>query len=101
MTTKHTPGPWRTTRKLGYSGHAAAEYYIYAENTNDGRSLAVAHIKKSTVQPMEANARLIAAAPDLLAALQALLAVSSACSDEETEAVIYARAAIAKARGEA
>lgn len=43
---------------------------IYAEH----RSGAVALIPKSTVKRIEANAQLIAAAPEMLAALQAVLA---------------------------
>lgn len=67
MSAKHTPGPW-VVRKMGYEGHSSGAYYIEAPNWPDRRSPCVAHIKQSTIQPMEANARLIAAAPELLEA---------------------------------
>lgn len=47
----------------------------------------------------EANARLIAAAPDLLAALKTLCAAYEACNGEDHPAYKQARAAIAKAEG--
>lgn len=94
METKHTPGPWNAV-ELSYNSSA---YYIYGSG-KDKRSLAVAHIPRSTIQPMEANARLIAAAPDLLAALKLLLV----CVDDEgrqrEEPFVSVRAAIAKATG--
>ena len=63
---QHTPGPWRAAR-IRSPGRAAAAYYIYGAG-KDQRSPCVAHVKNSTIQPLHANARLIAAAPDLLAA---------------------------------
>ena len=67
---KHTPGPWRvlgsvTTTKQGthnlHIGHGDADTFspMLAEVLSDGDRL-----------PKEANARLIAAAPDLLRALE-------------------------------
>lgn len=88
----HTPGPWRASAGTGYVA-------IMAGPTID-RQLAIT----MTCNPEGcANARLIAAAPDLLAALERLEAgvrlwISRGVSDEDMAA---ARAAIAKARGEA
>ena len=48
-----------------------------------------------------ANAHLIAAAPDLYAALYALLKANLSCDDDNIDAADAARAALAKARGEA
>jgi len=48
----------------------------------------------------KANARLIASAPELLAALEALVTTHFASEDEYDEAITAARAAIAKAKGE-
>jgi hypothetical protein len=59
---QHTPGPWAYQATAG--NH---DFAIYPEAT--GRDLALVRDFN------EANARLIAAAPDLLAALRALLAV--------------------------
>jgi hypothetical protein len=50
-----------------------------------------------TVEEREANARLIASAPDLLAALEVLLQRYTFHEQDEDQA----RAALAKARGEA
>jgi hypothetical protein len=64
----------------------------------------VAHVKNSTIQPIEANARLIAAAPDLLAALEYAAAELESMNktlgwkDGEWPSVTQARAAIAKAK---
>lgn len=93
---KHTPGPWA----LDDNGHDIRTHEDYWPiGCADGNLIAyVAH----TDDVMgEANARLIAAAPDLLAACEALLNEARqffpmVCGDAITEA----EAAIAKARGE-
>lgn len=62
--TTHTPGPWTITRDIG--GHP----HIEAAN---GRMVAEAVYDESnepTIEELEANARLISAAPDLLGALE-------------------------------
>jgi hypothetical protein len=95
--TKHTPGPWHV-----HPDHPRA---IDA----DGVEVALAQLvirpggcDIQMVTEAEANAVLIAAAPAMLAALRALLAVC----EEELDAgrvpeMIEARAAIAKAEGRA
>lgn len=85
---KHTPGPWKAIEQ----GYDASAFYIYARNSSDMRSPMVAHIPRSTVQPMEANARLIAAAPELLSALllaraELPIAAASWNEDENPEVV--------------
>ncbi len=57
---KHTPGPWKTT-------HSEVNGYRVSDSTGWG----VAVVLKDTND--EANARLIAAAPDMLEALRELL----------------------------
>jgi hypothetical protein len=99
METKHTPGPWIWAK--GYKGPFGAgpdnevlNYFSY-----EGMHLWGEHEK--------ANARLIAAAPDLLAELQNIANANPSSWDEETRdqfqqwAQNRARAAIAKATGEA
>ena len=54
----HTPGPWTLTAE--------------GESVHDVHGF-IAHIKGRTVDELRANARLIAAAPKLLAALKAWL----------------------------
>lgn len=91
MTLKHTPGPWNTTG----NGLVYSVDEVVADATfgcMDG---------ETTI----ANARLIASAPDLLAALQYvtdILSSSIAPDDYEPfrKCVSQARAAISKATGE-
>lgn len=94
---KHTPGPWT------YGGQ---EFNDVRES--DGELVAVAlhlRVKKPerSIAEAKANARLIAAAPDLLEALKAIVK-SLADQDDEgmiehAQQMIDARAAIAKATG--
>jgi hypothetical protein len=83
---KHTPGPWEA---MSYGE-------IYA---SDGHTSSVATVLMNKYGP--ANARLIAAAPDMLAALQCMVAhapdAQAGRLDHFNEAVEVCRAAIAKA----
>jgi len=92
MTAKHTPGPWTTGRAINTVDIGKFSFICpFGANSADQ----VAEIK--------ANARLISASPDLLAALEACV---KQCADYErmTEdcaaAFRNARSAIAKAKGE-
>lgn len=81
MNAKHTPGPW-----------------IYDEtwaliNAEHGSEIAAVHAARGTKGEPQANARLIAAAPDLLAAL--VDAYERLTGDRS-----MIRAAIAKATGQ-
>ena len=92
MTTQHTPGPWtvesdRTTVSMAHQA-------VIVAPAPDGASR----------EEMRANARLIAAAPDLLRALERIAVYPCNCPHDslpgdECESCI-ARAAIAKAKGE-
>ena len=76
MTTKHTPGPWH----LGQSGYANTPFIVYPDGQPrpDWRKARPVPYVLALVEQdegpdhktQEANARLIAAAPELLAALQ-------------------------------
>lgn len=97
-----TPGPW------SYVDHSWACIGVYAHDTT--RGVASLSIEDEVTEDdqyqleveMQANARLIAAAPELLAALIAMVDAhavpSSGC--KERPAYDAARAAIAKATGE-
>lgn len=96
---KGTPGPWRVSEKRGDL------IDIRHENNEPGAmSLNLAQVvaRQSWLREAEANARLIAAAPELLEALQRCETVLSAIPLEvcDVEDLLYARAAIAKATGE-
>ena len=87
--TAHTPGPWVVKDST--------------QVTSDGRHIAdCAGRETTTAIGLEdsANARLIAAAPDLLAALEKLLHLASEDWHEASPTLREAAGAIAKARGE-
>ena len=92
---KHTPGPWQIA-----NGEDRRVYLI-----NHGRDAVGETVYTDTRNP--ADARLIAAAPDLLAALKGILREHDALQMAEGRtgdrwpAATRARAAIAKATGEA
>jgi len=87
---KHTPGPWgvnTATDSFGWVNHAINWGRNYGEEEN------------------QANARLIAAAPELLEALIDVLEACDGlgpcdCGASSTCAICKAQAAIAKAKGE-
>lgn len=73
--TKHTPGPWSIKRSPGlHDGQ-----HDYAINAEGATVLAEAYGRSSLggILPAEANASLISAAPDMLAALKGLEAIVS------------------------
>jgi hypothetical protein len=95
MNTQHTPGPWyidcqNESAAIGYRAIVDKDGYTVCSPSPMG----------------QANARLIAAAPDLLAALIAFdNAFSHYCEgdpdSDEVSALYQAREAIAKAKGAA
>jgi len=85
MTIKHTLAPWKAP---------ASQFGYVTAIDNYGNPITVCSARS------EADARLIASAPDMLAAL-VLLVDGDGKPDECPRALAAARAAIAKARGEA
>ena len=81
---KHTPGPWHAVIAGG------------VQPVIGGPLITSAHTKSGMLPNYEANARLIAAAPELLEALRGVVRVA----DRSTIEFDAARAAIAKATGE-
>lgn len=98
MSVPHTPGPW--TAQPRYKGERAP-FEILANHGADSPALILALSHGGfNVEDANANARLIAAAPDLLAALEALLdtpALAHAMDVFDQVACEEARRAIAKA----
>ena len=104
MEAKHTPGPWelRTIDTADVRGAV----HVYA-----GGAAVTTDVWGRTLPESDANARLIAAAPDLLAfaeSVESILGDRCECptSDAQTRAecpfcrlVMSARSAIARARG--
>jgi hypothetical protein len=94
--TNHTPGPWEWQHDYESSPNWCSIM------TKIGNKLTyIADVYRG-----EADARLIAAAPDMLEALEALLPLAEDFyydvnhGDEYVEQFVKARAAIAKAKGE-
>jgi hypothetical protein len=101
---KHTPGPWA----IKFRGDHSA--YISLGDPTTGGPHKQFDIAFDSRHPSDvADARLIAAAPDLLAALKALLAVAPpkapgagvivGSEEKHKAAIAAARAAVAKAEG--
>lgn len=86
----HTPGPWF------YSRNGNPIYITGNWDKVAGTYADVAEIAQQEQSEAQANARLIAAAPDMLAALKAILDETGGMGGPFTAA----RAAIAKATGE-
>ena len=105
----YTPGPWHLEKAIG-TGDVDCGWHVEPEVIDFRYRGMVAslsdaeHIKGITKAERDANARLIAAAPDLLDALQALVDLADD-ADNEVDLWNYAaefdaaRAAIAKATG--
>lgn len=83
--TEHTPGPWKCDSSRV---HTSIE-------TNEGLHIAMVSYGNVTMEKHLANARLIAAAPELLEALEYYID-----NGDDHKAIDKARAAIAKAKGE-
>ena len=91
MRTKHTPGPWRLKRSTKFYGTDLKEYHWVGFGPIGDETPVTAPL----IPENEANARLIAAAPDLLEALK-YIANDDGCPPYVMELV---RVAIQRAEG--
>jgi len=99
---KHTPGPWHYRRGDEWSHSVVTHHGTLPDGSQN--CWTVADINKMREPEHEANARLIAAAPELLEALQACEARLTHLAQNSVNVVAelkQARAAIAKAEGQA
>lgn len=102
----YTPGPWEIKKQWGdewwFGGRNGAEIIIQSKVAG-WNVVAVTGAKMDEIGIDDANARLMAAAPELLEALQSIVRSLSDQDDEglieHAEPMINARAAIAKALG--
>ncbi|WP_454676643.1 hypothetical protein [Achromobacter marplatensis] len=108
MTTKHTPGPWHAGEPFESFPGAELRFHIsqaegapYTQHYSDVANLLAETIPGEKLDIQRANARLIAAAPELLDALEVLLDmdISYQRGPKVQEAESAARLAVAKARG--
>lgn len=100
MQNTHTPGPWHRNARLDAGTHS----FVWGPAA-DGKSRLVADcggILVRTAAEMEANAALIASAPDMLAALEAIAAMldqpvqHSGISDPAAAAILRGDARVAR-----
>ena len=101
--TKHTPGPW----EVSWDKYGKESEIHGKSELNDGPICIIPHddVTESGAEEQLANALLIAAAPEMLEALEALRDNVGTCicydeSAREFNAWEMAKAAIAKAKGE-
>lgn len=97
--TKHTAAPWESTASTPEDGFEC--FFIHAGEGYSQRQIATVDGPQN--DKGEANARLIAAAPELLEALKTLIDMDVAYQrgDKVVQAVESAKAAIAKAEEQA
>lgn len=98
----HTPGPWSIYETAGNGGNIPARMEVVAPESERAKKL-IANIYGFKLPEGRANARLIAAAPELYEALEAAYLVLTSQKtrlEEHADAVTLARAALAKVRAD-
>ena len=90
MSNKHTPGPWKARKAAKRGGYVIGQ--------DPATPFIGGHYVNISHTPQEANARLIAAAPDLLEAAKAMVAGGYVMDFESPEWAAL-EAAIARAEG--
>lgn len=98
---EHTPGPWRVDPEHWGDVQDANGHEICAvfDENDQGEQWKIGGTITATTREGWANARLIAAAPDLLAALEAIMNARWRPEGMSEENADRARAAIARATG--
>jgi hypothetical protein len=75
MNTKHTPGKWIVEKNTSASHSIPPPYIIVEDTPKNSKNIAtIVPYAEMDLEEVEANARLIAAAPKLLAALKEVIA---------------------------
>jgi len=112
---KHTPGPWHIATGNSHRDFNRWSVRAAKHPCGNGGVFPIANVNYTTLEIGQANARLIAAAPELLGALQRIekrIAYYASLADgeapnieqwsytDQSGDVAFARAAIAKATGE-
>ena len=62
---KHTPGPWKRRSDLPYTSHGVVVFHGHGEENRT-----ICRLREGTQEERDANSCLIAAAPELLEALE-------------------------------
>ena len=99
MTTQHTPGPWENLEHFSESKH---DGHLIVGPSGWGIAK-IWHDDRLPAGEIDANARLIAAAPELFAFARAFVASGGRVADasERANLTLIASAAITKATGQA
>ena len=96
-TTKHTPGPWKVQLlSEAHRGYSSWQTYAVRSEPANVCLAVIGDIDRYESERIPANARLIAAAPDLL---EIARRTAEYFADTDAPLGIAARAAIAKAEG--
>jgi len=100
--TKHTPGPWTLGTRAAYQNRDDPVFW-HRDVVNGSKTIRVAKVSGVGEDRAEANACLIAAAPDLLEACEVLLKAAPELWGDDIEKwprlMDRVEAAIAKAEG--
>lgn len=106
-----TPGPWLyrphetddwgVVRTIPTEDHRLGGVICQAHDPRIRARQSLSEHRRAGTDPWEANARLIAAAPELYEALEAIMREDDATLSEVNARLEAGRAALAKARGEA
>jgi hypothetical protein len=98
MDMKHTPGPWEFVKSYKQDKNHWYAVVFTAQHTGKPHTPRAAEAQGITKDECDANARLIAAAPDLLSALMLYVGEPDEWADAQlTGRAQIARAAVAKA----
>jgi hypothetical protein len=95
MKNTHTPGRWNVYRISRWHDDTPQDFDFLAVDSECGTRMS---LQQGATGKFAANARLIASAPDMFDALQA---VCDAYGDRDTLLMAQCKAALAKAKGEA
>lgn len=95
---QYTPGPWKVSDKYPNPFTRNLQRQIIPNHSGDSLQIATVQAARSNLDiEFEANAKLIAAAPDLLNAVRECLKALESYAAKDEKAMNIARAAITKA----
>jgi hypothetical protein len=94
----YTPGPWSIYETAGNGGNIPARMEVVAPESERAKRL-IANVYGFKLPEGRANARLIAAAPELCEALENLIEFL-VHGKKNCQAILRAKAALARARGD-
>jgi hypothetical protein len=87
MSTKHTPGPWKDD-----SGVIVTDYVDVRSNRRSGTAAIAELVEGYTIDEREANAALIASAPDMSLVLRAILQLRTVELSPDGQRLIFTAA---------